>query len=97
MNAPLTKEQMSLLMSDSLTYRAPDAAPRPAATGLFARLRAAVTRLATLPQRRAVMDELSLLTDRELADIGLNRNELGRVFDPRFAESRHRAVYGYDD
>ena len=99
MNAPLTKQQMSLLMSDSLTYRAPavEAAPRPAATGLFARLRAAVSRLATLPQRRAVMDELSLLTDRELADIGLNRSELGRVFDPRFAESRHRAVFNYGD
>ena len=98
MNAPLTKEQMSLLMSDSLTYRnsGVEAAPRPA-TGLFARLRAAVAHLVSLPQRRAVMDELSLLTDRELADIGLNRSELSRVFDPRFAESRHRAVYGYDD
>ena len=99
MNAPLTKQQMSLLMSDSLTYRAPgvEAAPRPAATGLFARIRAAVAHLAGFSQRRAVMNELSLLTDRELADIGLNRTELGRVFDPRFAESRRRAVLGYDD
>jgi len=98
MNAPLTKEQMSLLMSDSLTYREPavEGAPSPAATGLFARLRAAVAHLASLPQRRAVVDELSLLTDRELADIGLNRSELGRVFDPRFAQSRKRAAGGYN-
>ncbi len=98
MNAPLTKEQMPLLMSDRLTYRASGikAALRPA-TGLFARLRGAAAYLASLPQRCAVMDELSLLTDRELADIGLNRNELERVFNPRFAERYHRAGPGYDD
>ena len=97
MNAPLSKQHLSLLMSDSLTYREPavEAAPRPAATGLFARLRAAWTHLASLPQRRAVLDELSMLTDRELSDIGLNRSELGRVFDPRFAQSRQRSVSGY--
>ncbi|MDB5369875.1 MAG: hypothetical protein JWP20_1433 [Roseomonas sp.] len=32
------------------------------------------------PRRRRVMDELSMLTDRELADIGLNRGDIGRVF-----------------
>ncbi len=93
MNAPLTKEHIALLMSDSLTYRTPSveaAAPRPAPVGLFGRLRAAAAHLASLPRRRAVLDELSTLTDRELADIGLNRNELGRVFDPRFADSRRR-------
>ena len=52
--------------------------------------------LASLPQRRAVLDELTLLTDRELADIGLNRSELGRVFDPRFAQSRKRAAGTYN-
>ena len=93
MNAPLTKEHIALLMSDSLTYRTPgveEVAPRPAAAGLLGRLRAAAAYLVSLPQRRAVLDELSILTDRELADIGLNRGELGRVFDPRFAESRRR-------
>ena len=99
MNAPLAKEQIALLMSDSLTYRTPsvEAGPtafRPTAPGLFARVRAAVAHLASLPQRRAVMDELSTLTDRELADIGLNRGELGRVFDPRFAQA-HKRGQGY--
>ena len=89
---------MSLLMSDILTYREPavEDAPSPTTTGLFARLRTAVAHLASLPQRRAVLDELSLLTDRELADIGLNRNELGRVFDPRFVQSRKRTAGGYN-
>ncbi len=97
MNAPISKQHLSLLMSDSLTYRKPDVetAPSPAATGLFARLCAAWAHLASLPQRRAVLDELSLLTDRELADIGLNRNELSRVFDPRFAQGRQRSVSSY--
>ena len=29
-----------------------------------------------------------MLNDRELADIGLSRSELGRVFDPRFQARR---------
>ncbi len=97
MNAPISKQHLSLLMSDSLTYREPavEAGNRPAATGLFARLRAAWAHLVSLPQRRAVLDELSMLTDRELSDIGLNRNELGRVFDPRFAQARQRSVSSY--
>ena len=95
MNAPLAKEQIALLMSDSLTYRAPRveagfSTPRPEARGPLAWLRAGVAHLASLPRRRAVLDELAMLTDRELADIGLNRGELGRVFDPRFAQARQR-------
>lgn len=97
MNAPLAKEQIALLMSDSLTYRMSPvqgtdgtiAEARPSALVLvWQRLRGAVSALLSLPQRRAVLDELSQLSDRELADIGLSRNELGRVFDPHFAEAR---------
>ena len=41
-------------------------------------------------QRRQVMTELALMTDRELSDIGLSRADLSRVFDPAFAASHAR-------
>ena len=94
MNAPLAKEQIALLMSDSLTYRTPaiegtEGAFTPPAPATFGtRLRRAVNALLELPRRRAVIDELSTLTDRDLADIGLSRAELTKVFDPRFARQR---------
>ena len=98
MNAPLAKEQIALLMSDSLTYRSPvvegtdgtTTDPRPAPRSLTQRIGRFISGLLAMRQRRAVLDELSSLNDRELADIGLNRNELARVFDPQFAEARKR-------
>lgn len=99
MNAPLAKEQIALLMSDSLTVRssvlpATDntvSEPRPSALAVFGgRLRAAWASLVDLPRRRAVLDELSMLSDRELADVGLTRAELSSVFDPRFVAARSR-------
>ena len=44
--------------------------------------------IAEMPRRRALIDELSMLSDHELADIGLNRAELDRVFDRDFAAAR---------
>jgi uncharacterized protein YjiS (DUF1127 family) len=41
-----------------------------------------------------VLQEMSMLTDRELADIGLSRADLPRVFDPAFAMEHAR---GRDD
>jgi len=35
-----------------------------------------------------VLDELGMLSDHELADIGLSRVDLPRVFDPAFAADR---------
>jgi uncharacterized protein YjiS (DUF1127 family) len=36
--------------------------------------------------RRAAYERLRLMSDRELADIGLNRAEITRVFEPDLAE-----------
>lgn len=97
MNAPLAKEQIALLMSDSLTYRASIvdgtdgtvAEPRPTfGQIMMQRVTRAVKDLVALPHRRAVLDELSMLSDRELADIGLSRADMGRVFDASFAQAR---------
>ena len=39
--------------------------------------------------RRPVMQEMAMMTDRELiSDIGFTRSEITRVFDPTFAASR---------
>lgn len=96
MNAPLAKEQIALLMSDSLTYWTPIvegtdgtiAEPQTSwLDGIRAKVAGMMDRLAAVPHRRAVMAELNTLNDRELADIGLQRCDVGRVFDPRFAAS----------
>jgi len=100
MNAPLAKEQIALLMSDSLTYRSTVvegtdgtiATTKTAPRSLSQRIGSLVSALLAIPRRRAVLDELSSLSDRELADIGLNRAELSHVFDPRFAEMRKRSA-----
>lgn len=47
--------------------------------------------LATLPRRMAVYDELSALTDRELADIGMKRGDIRYVFDEAFVASSERS------
>ncbi len=67
----------------------------PLAARLFAAIGlgfAAVARkIAAHAERRAVLEELSRLSDRELADIGLTRGDLLLVFDPGFAAQREAA------
>jgi uncharacterized protein YjiS (DUF1127 family) len=50
--------------------------------------RGLLAKFAEWRHRRAVMQEMAMMTDRELSDIGLTRSEITRVFDPAFAASR---------
>ena len=103
MNVRIAKEEMALMMPSSLSRFAPggehDAIDN--GTTLFARVGAALRWLSDLPRRRAVIDELSMLSDRELADIGLARDSLADVFNAEFAAAREldtrrtRSVRGY--
>ena len=87
MNARVAKEEIALLLPITLaSYAGAEfAAPEPAPANMFLR---AVSWLVDLPRRRGVVAELSALSDHELADIGLNRSDLARVFDPAFAAQR---------
>ena len=95
MNAPLSKEQLARLAVANVAYHgeyveglgAPIAIPTREGAG-ERWLRAWKTRFAAYRERRAVINELCELSDRELEDIGLSRADLHRVFDPDFARSR---------
>jgi uncharacterized protein YjiS (DUF1127 family) len=93
MNARVTPDELAFQLPTTMSHYFRDEEAdmpqaKPARPGLFSRLRSLLTWIAETPKRQAVIDELRLLSDHELADIGLNRFELGRVFDPRFAAAR---------
>lgn len=93
MNARVAKEEIALLMPTTLSHYAdePRLTPESDKPTLMSTLASAVRWVADLPRRRAVLAELNELSDHELADIGLNRSELNRVFDPAFAAQRARS------
>lgn len=88
MNAHTAKEEMALLTTGfSRTDAGIFGGDKTEATrpSLFAR---AASWLRQHSERRAVIEELSQLNDRELADIGLSRGDVPHVFDRAFAELR---------
>jgi uncharacterized protein YjiS (DUF1127 family) len=60
-------------------------------SALYRGIRAAVLFIADYPRRRAMFDQLQAMSDRELADIGLERSDLARVFDEDFSIGRVQA------
>jgi uncharacterized protein YjiS (DUF1127 family) len=103
MNATFAKNQMAHLVPAGQSYSGTDEGAADAmgspSRGLARRIADAIAHLVALPRRRAVLDELSTLTDRELADIGVSRSDLKRVFDPAFTQGRLRGrpEVGYVD
>jgi uncharacterized protein YjiS (DUF1127 family) len=100
MNAPLSKEQLARLSAANLDYHgqcvdglSTPAAAVPAREGALSRwLHAAATRWNAFRERRRAIGELSQLTDRDLADMGLHRTQLHLVFDPAFARARREGI-----
>ncbi len=90
MNARVAKEEIALLMPTTLSRYAdePRMDTEAMSPNLMSRLVGVLSWIADLPRRRSVIAELNALSDHELADIGLIRSELSRVFDPEFAAQR---------
>ena len=95
MNAPMTQDQFTYSLGNlsyvDSSYDDPPAtivkAPGHGIGQLFGKLVAA---FAEWRRREATLREMEMLTERELADIGLTRADLPRVFDPAFAAERAR-------
>ncbi|HST75119.1 MAG TPA: DUF1127 domain-containing protein [Acetobacteraceae bacterium] len=95
MTASFSKHQLAPIFPNDvfphhISARAPaEQAVRPerASRGLGQRIGQAVS---AIRGRQRVFNELHSLTDRELADIGITRGDIHRVFDPAFA-AEHRA------
>ena len=92
MNAPMTNDQFSFSLG-SLSYIGSDFDDAPA-YGSAAQRGSWIGKLLGFfvewRRRQAVLQEMEMMTDRELADIGLARADLPRVFDPEFAADRPR-------
>jgi len=95
MNAPLAKDQFTYSLGNmsyiGATYEDAPAYPaqevRQASGGWIAR---GVRAIKEWYRRQAVLREMEMMTDRELADIGLSRADLPRVFDLAFVADRAR-------
>lgn len=92
MTMQVAKNDLTLMMSETLSrggYVAGAAGDRTPGRSLSQRMRSAVRWFVEMPRRRAVIQELSLLSDHELADIGLHRADIPSVFDPAFSAMRN--------
>jgi uncharacterized protein YjiS (DUF1127 family) len=84
MTAPVSKHDLMPALPDAFSpARTGDALP--GSTGGRRMLRRALDAVRAMWARARVMNELRELTDHELADIGLTRGTIHRVFDRDFA------------
>jgi len=88
MTAQFAKDQVSFMTATTLSAGAPSVFAPSTGSSLGSRLRAATAWFSSLLRRRAVIDELGSLSDHELADIGLSRSDIPRVFDGAFVAQR---------
>lgn len=95
MAAPMTRDQLNFSLG-SLSYVDYSYDEPPVTTveapkrGIGQWLGRLVTAFAEWRRRQATLRELDLLSARELADIGLSRSDLPRVFDPMFVADHAR-------
>ena len=99
MSAQTSKQAVAFQLPEMLSYHSTwddaDYEPvlPPRRPGWTRRLAAAWRALIAARRRLAVRQELDSMTDRELADIGINRYDVGRIFDPEFVrEHRGRGL-----
>jgi uncharacterized protein YjiS (DUF1127 family) len=83
MNAYTSSEELANLPANRISYPEHYADARSLKPSLYGRI-------VEWFHRQAAMNELSQLSDRELADIGLGRSDLPNVFDPAFIARRAR-------
>ena len=86
MNTPISSQEIRFLLTDAETVRntgsiAAYARRRAQRSPLLRAARHTLTWLWEWPTRRAAMRELGCLSDRELADIGLTRQDIRSMFN----------------
>jgi uncharacterized protein YjiS (DUF1127 family) len=94
MTAQFAKDKVSFIAPTTVSTAPVVSVPRYEGSPAFG-LRALSRWFTDRLNRRAVIEELTALSDHELADIGITRGDIPRVFDPHFvaARSLHNAVY----
>ena len=80
MSAHIAKQPSRLFTPNSLAYGASSVQGR-RGVSVFERLAGAARWVADYSRRKATIGELERLSDRELADIGLVRSEVRRIFE----------------
>lgn len=105
MSAPLAKSDFVFKLSTSRSYIGPDydpaplpvaqPAPRSLGRALGDGLAFVVDKARTWVSRQATLAEMGSMSDRELADIGLSRGDLPRVFDAEFVAEHARGRVAY--